>query len=240
MKNRIRKFNWHTEKQLTDYKSFTIKPISSSFQKWEKKLQIGKITVKTCPYIHNMNIDQIIDSIYPLPENSKTALKMNIAEVTRPKGHLLFKADKIESNIYFIKKGLVRAYTDQNDNEITYWFGKEGQTVISMKSYVADQKSYENIELLEDSELYALKAKDLQKLFNEDIHIANWGRKFAEQELVIMEERFISRQFQTATERYKQLLKNDPDLIQRVQLGHIASYLGITQVSLSRIRAEIR
>lgn len=195
---------------------------------------------ETCTYIHEMNIDQIIDSIHPLPEASRSALKENIAEVTYPKGHLLFRAGKIETNIYFIKKGLVRACTDQEDNEITYWFGKEGQTVISMKSYVGNQKGYENIELLEDGELYVLKAKDLQKLFNEDIYIANWGRKFAEQELVIMEERFISRQFQTATERYKQLLKNDPGLIQRVQLGHIASYLGITQVSLSRIRAEIR
>lgn len=187
-----------------------------------------------------MNIDQIIDSIYPLPEGSRSALKKNIAEVTYSKGYLLFRADKTETNIYFIKKGIVRAYTDQDDNEITYWFGKEGQTVISMKSYVENQKGYENIELLEDGELYVLKTKDLQKLFNEDIHIANWGRKFAEQELVIMEERFICRQFRTATERYKELLKDAPDLLQRVPLGHIASYLGITQVSLSRIRAEIR
>lgn len=109
-----------------------------------------------------------------------------------------------------------------------------------MKSYVANQKGYEDIELLEDCQLYELKTKDLQALFEKDIHIANWGRKFAEQELVKTEERLISRQFKTATERYKDLLKNHPDLIQRVQLGHIASYLGITQVSLSRIRAEIR
>lgn len=191
-------------------------------------------------YLSPMNIDQIIDSIYQLPEASGSTLKKNITEVRYPKGHMLFRADKIETNIYFIKKGIVRAYIDQEDNEITYWFGKEGQTVISMKSYVESRKGYENIELLEDGELYELKTKDLQKLFNEDIHIANWGRKFAEQELVIMEERFISRQFRTATERYKELLKDEPDLIQRVQLGHIASYLGITQVSLSRIRAEIR
>lgn len=191
-------------------------------------------------YLSPMNIDQIIDSIYQLPDGSRSTLKKNITEVRYPKGHMLFRADKIEPNVYFIKKGIVRAYIDLEDNEITYWFGKEGQTVISMKSYVESRKGYENIELLEDGEFYELKTKDLQKLFNEDIHIANWGRKFAEQELVIMEERFISRQFRTATERYKELLKDEPDLIQRVQLGHIASYLGITQVSLSRIRAEIR
>ncbi|MGJ8734563.1 MAG: Crp/Fnr family transcriptional regulator, partial [Cellulophaga sp.] len=87
---------------------------------------------------------------------------------------------------------------------------------------------------------YKLETSKLKQLFFDDIHIANWGRKFAEQELIKTEERLISRQFRTATERYQDLLKNNSDLIKRVQLGHIASYLGITQVSLSRIRASIK
>jgi CRP-like cAMP-binding protein len=103
-----------------------------------------------------------------------------------------------------------------------------------------EKKGYENIELLENSELYRLATHNLQKLFLEDVQIANWGRKFAEQELIKTEERFISGQFRTATERYVELLQNNPGLIQRVQLGYIASYLGITQVTLSRIRASIK
>lgn len=186
-----------------------------------------------------MEIDEIFDNIYKLPESSKQALKKYIQEVSLPKGHILLKAEKIETNIYFIKKGIVRAYAETLDNDITFWFGKEGDTIISMKSYVANQKGYEDIELLENCELYKLNTKELQKLFNEDIHIANWGRKFAEQELINTEERLISRQFRVAKERYIELLEKNADLIQRVQLGHIASYLGITQVSLSRIRAEI-
>lgn len=187
-----------------------------------------------------MNIDQILDRIHPLPTESKRALKTCATEVVYPKGHILLRADKIETSIYFIKKGIVRAYANTENNEITFWFGKEGDTIISMKSYVADQKGYEDMELLEDCKLYELKTKNLQKLFENDIHIANWGRKFAEQELIKTEERLISRQFRTAAERYKSLIKYNPDLLQRVQLGHIASYLGITQVSLSRIRAEIK
>jgi len=187
-----------------------------------------------------MNIDEIIDSIHLLPAESKSLLKKSVMEVKHPKGSILLHADKIETNIYFIKKGIVRAYAHQDGDEITFWFGKEGDTIISMKSYVANQKGYEDIELLEDCELYELKAKNLQKLFDGDIHIANWGRKFAEQELIRTEERLISRQFLTATVRYKELLKYSPNLIKRVKLGHIASYLGITQVSLSRIRAEIK
>lgn len=187
-----------------------------------------------------MNIDLIINNIYLLPDTSKELLKQSITEVQYKKGHILLKADTIEKNIYFIKKGIARAYSHIPDTEITFWFGKEGDTIISMKSYIANLKGYENIELLEDCELYELKAENLQRLFETDIHIANFGRRFAEKELIKTEERLISRQVRTATERYKELLKNSPDIVQRVQLGHIASYLGITQVSLSRIRAEIR
>jgi CRP-like cAMP-binding protein len=187
-----------------------------------------------------MDIDAIIDNIYLIPEKSKDLLKANISETAFPKGHLLFKVNKISSNVYFIKKGMVRAYAETADSEVTFWFGKEGDTVISMNSYVHDQKGYENIELLEPCELYEMQTEDLRKLFEEDIHIANWGRKFAEQELIKVEERLIFRQCRTAMERYKELMATDPELLQRVQLGHIASYLGMTQVSLSRIRAELK
>lgn len=187
-----------------------------------------------------MKIEQILDQISELPEASQLRFMACITEVRHPKGHILLRADKIETSMYFIKKGLVRAFADLMDREITFWFGKEGDPIISMKSYVENQKGYEYIELLEDCELYELKIKKVQQLFSKDIDIANWGRKFAEQELIKTEERLISRQFRKATERYHDLVIRNSDLIQSVQLGYIASYLGITQVSLSRIRAQIR
>ena len=189
---------------------------------------------------NGMELNQIIDTIYPLTAKSKNLIKESIIETKFPKGHILFKANKIETSIYFIKKGIARAYAYSDDNQITFWFGKEGDPIVSMQSYVNNQKGYEDLELLEDCELYELKIEQLQKLFLEDIQIANWGRKFAEFELIKSEERLIALQFNTATQRYLALLKNYPSIIQRVQLSHIASYLGITQVSLSRIRASIK
>lgn len=187
-----------------------------------------------------MDIDNIIDNIYPLSDQSKTLLKEKIYEITYPKAHVLFKVNRIASKVYFLKKGIVRAYANPEEAEITFWFGIEGDAVLSMKSYVENQKGYETIELLEPCDLYEIQTEDLRKLYNTDIEIANWGRKFAEQELIKIEERFISRQCNTALERYKELMNNHPDLLQRVQLVHIASYLGITPVSLSRIRSELK
>lgn len=125
-----------------------------------------------------MNIDQILNNIYPLSDTSRELLKKSITEIKYKKGHILFRADKIEKNIYFIKKGMARAYSYKDDFEITFWFGKEDDTIISMKSYIANQKGYENIALLEDCELYELKTENLQKLFIEHIDIANWETIF--------------------------------------------------------------
>lgn len=187
-----------------------------------------------------MEIEAILNGIYELPESSGRRMTEVITEVAYPKGHRLLKADRVERDIYFIKKGMVRAYINSSGDEITFWFGKEGSTVVSMRSYVENRKGYEDIELLEDCILYKLNVAALNRLFAEDIHIANWGRKFAEQELLKTEERLIARQFKTASERYSDLIKNNPELLQRIQLSYIASYLGITQVSLSRIRAKFR
>ena len=187
-----------------------------------------------------MTIDEIIDAIYPLPEASKKNLKQHIDEVSFTKGFGLMEENKLIPYIYFLKKGIARAYASSETNDITFWFGTEGEAVVSMKSYVEGKPGYESIELLEDCDLYQLEISKLKILFNEDIHIANWGRKFAERELVKTEELIISRQYKTGLERYKDLMKDKPYLLQRVQLGHIASYLGMSQVTLSRIRAEMK
>ncbi|NDV95442.1 Crp/Fnr family transcriptional regulator [Dysgonomonas sp. 521] len=187
-----------------------------------------------------MEIETVLDKIYELPAASKKNMIDSIVEVSFPKGYRLLNADKVERDVYFVKKGIVRAYINSYDGEITFWFGKEGDTVVSMKSYVDNEKGYENIELLEDCILYKLNTGALSDLFAKDVHIANWGRKFAEQELLKTEGRLIERLFGTATERYNDLMKTDPELLQRVQLSYIASYLGITQVSLSRIRSKLK
>lgn len=187
-----------------------------------------------------MEIDGILNRLYTLPAQSRDVLKAGISEVSYRKGHHLLRAGKVENSLYFIKKGIVRAYADAECGDVTFWFGREGDTAISMKSYVAGEQGYEHVELLEDCDLYVMKTDFLRDLFARDIHIANWGRKLTEIELIRTEERLISMQFKTAAERYTALMASNPDLLQRVQLGHIASYLGVTQVTLSRIRAGIR
>jgi len=187
-----------------------------------------------------MDIKIILGNIDKLPQENLNALESIVEKKSYPKGKVLFHANKVENNIYFIKSGIARAFSSKRDRDVTFWFGKEGDVLLSMRSYVEQQPGYENIELLEDCELYQIRSSELQKLYLQDIRIANWGRKFAEQEIIKAERRLINLQIGTASERYQELLEESPALIQRIPLGYIASYLGISAVSLSRIRAEVR
>lgn len=188
-----------------------------------------------------MELEKIIRGIYNMPEESVLRLSGSVEQVNFPKGIHLFEAGKVESRVYFISTGIARAYMRGNDGkDVTFWIGKEGDTLVSLKSYVHGEPGYETIELMEDSELYRIRREDLERLYHEDIEIANWGRKFAETEFISTEERLITMLYTNATDRYTRLLENNPDLLKRLPLECLASYLGITPTSLSRIRARIR
>lgn len=155
------------------------------------------------------------------------------------KGELLLQAGKVENTLYILEKGLVKAYETRADgHDVIFWFGMEGDVVLSMNSYVNQQPGYENVGILEDnSTVWSFPIMQLSELYETDIHLANWGRRVAEHELLRTEKVLLSRLFKTATERYQDLSLHHPALLQRVSLGDIASFLGMTQVSLSRIRA---
>ena len=187
-----------------------------------------------------MNINDIINSIYRLPQTSLDRLIASISEVEYPKRFHLHRENKKETKSYFIKKGIVRAYTHKDDKEVTFWLGQEGDLIFPLQTLFAGLGEYATVELLEDCVLYEIDLERLQDLYRNNIHIANWGRRYAECACIKSEKLFIARQFKTSSERYRELINEYPDIIQRVQLGIIASYLGISQVNLSRIRARIK
>ena len=187
-----------------------------------------------------MNINDIINSIYELPQVSLNTLIRLVSEVEYPKHFHLFLENRKGTKSYFVKKGIVRAYTHKDDKDITFWLGQEGDLIFPLQTLFAGLGEYTNVELLEDCVLYEIDLEQLQSLYYTDIHIANWGRKYAEYACIKSEKLFIARQFKTSLERYQELINEYPSITQRVQLGIVASYLGISQVNLSRIRAQIK
>ncbi|WP_431293266.1 Crp/Fnr family transcriptional regulator [Pedobacter sp. P26] len=175
-----------------------------------------------------------------LSDDSLREFTIHIKHIKHKKGTIIIGADKIESHFYILEKGIARAYCDGENQQITFWFGQNGDVLFSFNSYINNRPGYENIELLENSTLLQIKLSDLFSLYKRNLEIANWGRKIAEQELIATERRLIDRAFKGAAERYQEFIAQSPELIKRVALKHIASYLGVTQVTLSRIRATYK
>lgn len=162
-----------------------------------------------------------------------------ITEENKSKGDLLIKVGEVHQSVYFVKSGALRSYYINKDGkEVTYWFGFEGDVVASLGNFVNSTPSRENIEFLEDSTVLKISRPKLLELFDTHLELANFGRKIAEKALLEMEEQILLTQFTDAKNRYLKLIEKFPHILQRVKLGHISSYLGITQVTLSRIRAE--
>ncbi|MDQ0636644.1 CRP-like cAMP-binding protein [Pedobacter sp. W3I1] len=173
-----------------------------------------------------------VDSLYEISKH--------IQYVKHKKGTIIIHADKIEPYFYILESGIARAYSNGENQQITFWFGQSGAVLFSFNSYINNGPGYENIELLENCRLIQIRLTDLFLLYNQHLEIANWGRKIAEQELIATERRLIDRAFKGAAERYQDFVNQSPELIKRVALKHIASYLGVTQVTLSRIRAAYK
>lgn len=83
-----------------------------------------------------MDIREIISLKYVLPDVSMEKLNQCLSEVSYPKGFHILETGKVEKNIFFLKRGIVRAYTLIGGKEITFWIGKEGATIVSMNGYV--------------------------------------------------------------------------------------------------------
>ncbi|MBF0596315.1 Crp/Fnr family transcriptional regulator [Faecalibacter rhinopitheci] len=183
---------------------------------------------------------EIIQEYYPLSETAFQKINALATQVEMPKKTIVFDTKQYEPKFYFIAKGSARVYIiDDEGNEVSYILFLEKDYLLSFDSYLYKKPSYEYIELLEDSVLFELNTEELKALYANDLELANLGRTMSDQFAHYTEQRFIDRLSLSATARYLKLIENYPEIIQRIPLKYIASYLGITQVSLSRIRAKI-
>jgi CRP/FNR family transcriptional regulator, anaerobic regulatory protein len=153
------------------------------------------------------------------------------------KGHLLFKQGDNCRNIFYIEKGLARLYHySVEGKEITDWFFVENDFTTAIDSFCKHKPTYYYCELLENAIIYSIKYSDFEEMFKTSNSMAIFFFRIMS-EIAYKLSEFIYR-FQTAEERYKILLLDNPLIFQRVQLSYIASYLAITPETLSRLRAE--
>lgn len=152
---------------------------------------------------------------------------------------MLLTQGSICRRLYFVEDGALRGYYYLDDKEITHWFGFENDFVTSFHSFITGKPAVENIQLLEGSILWSIGREELDKLLNEFPDVERLLRIAYEKYYLRLEERYVNSQFTSAKDRYESLLRQAPHIIERVALGQIASYLGISQETLSRIRKSL-
>ncbi len=182
------------------------------------------------------------DSISPfvkLSAESREALLSLMKKGSLPKGHVLVHCGDICRNVYYVEKGLVRTFYLKDGKEVTERFKAENSFTCSMSGYVTNTPDGRQIELLEPSVIWSMPYTELEKLYDRYHEVERLGRYLITQEMVEIHHRLSELQFMPAQERYSKLIETDPSLLQRVPLGLISSYLGITQETLSRIRAKV-
>lgn len=173
-----------------------------------------------------------------LSTETEAELNKKIKVLTKQKGDFLLKEGQVVSNLFVIETGLVRSFYNVDGKETNVWFGFENGILGSVMPLFFNQPSIENIQFLEDTTLFYIPRSDLETFYKTSHEMSNIGRKMAEDYCKILEERAFLLQTHTAKQRYDWLIKNRPDAIQRISLGHIASYLGISQETLSRIKSR--
>ena len=179
-----------------------------------------------------------MEEFAPLNKEAKAALSevLRYHEVT--KGEMLVQPHKVCTRIYFVEKGLTRTFYDKEGKDITDWLSPEDNFAVSILSFIQQTPDRRGIEALEDTVLWSLEYKALEELCRSHHEIEHLFRLIVSYGLTMIQQRFDDLHFATALERYEKLMQNNPSLLQRTPLGHIASYLGITQETLSRIRAQ--
>jgi CRP-like cAMP-binding protein len=184
---------------------------------------------------------QLLEAIQ-LKTRIDTQLKERIEQFFQPhsiaKNELLLDIDQRTDYLYFIKKGIVHTYYFSEGKEITSWFYAENNFMTAWYSFFSRATSFEAIRALEDCELYRISYSNYYKLIEQSKQFNRFAQLMTEEIVVVTD--FYSKGWMqsSAHERYTQLKEFFPIIEQRVNLGRIASFLGITQETLSRIRKK--
>ena len=181
----------------------------------------------------------ILNYFHPLSEGVIKFLKEHAYSCSFDKGELLLEAGQVCEHIYFIKKGVVRGFIKEGKREITTWITGEGEMVSSILTFEEKGSAIENMQAIEDCEMLALTLVDLEKLYEQFPEFNIVSRKLLQKYYSDAEGRAFIARLTNAETKYRQFLTRYSHFANRVPLTYIASFLGITLETLSRVRRKI-
>ena len=192
---------------------------------------------------NNNKLSPVFDRILTLirefeessPEHSEYFIQKDLK-----RGEFLLKEGTICNYYWYVEEGLFRNFYIKDSTEIVSFFGYPGIILTSNQSFVLREPCRDNIQALTDASVYAINREAHSKLYEKSQVIQEIDRLFNALYIMWLEERLHLIQFCTAQERYNKLMQNEPFLINQIPVTYIASYLGISLETLSRIRSKYK
>ena len=172
-----------------------------------------------------------------LSESTKAEICSHLSIINLDKKQILIKENHLHSYAYFVIKGAVRSYHLKNGVEVNTWFALENDMVGSLQTY-NNNPARETIELIENSTLLSINLKQLKPLMLSNIQIASFINAIIEEYALFLEDNIYFSQMMSSMDKYQILLEKEPQIFQRIPLTYIASFLGISRETLSRLRAK--
>lgn len=161
--------------------------------------------------------------------------------VSLDKEAYFIRENQICNKVAFLDNGTLRTfYYSSNDEEVSYCFTFPGTLISAYSSFLTGAGAVENIQAIEASRLLVFEKQDLEELIEKNPKWLLFSKLLAEQQYIEMEQRVLMLQREPAEVRYERLMEKQPDLLQKVPLQYIASYLGITKRHLSRLRQNFK
>jgi CRP-like cAMP-binding protein len=175
----------------------------------------------------------------PLSSGDEEIVRKLFRERKLEKGEHLLESGNICKNIIFIEKGLVRYYTNNDGEEQTGYFNKEGEFVCDYPSFLPQKPSITNIQALEKTTINTISYADMQQFYKQVEHGERFGRLAIEYVFLNAVSQISSLYNDPPELRYQNFLSRFQDIGQRIPQYYIASYIGIKPQSLSRIRKRM-
>ena len=179
-----------------------------------------------------------IRSYISLSKEAEETIRSLGKEISKKKGEFVAEEGKTAKHLYFLASGVARTFLYLNGKDITHWISLENSLITSWHSYISQKPALEYVELTQDSQLVQISKESWNLLYEKHPELERFSRLVLEEEMAVIDEFYKGYYFLTAKEKYELLVSKAPEIVQKANLGHIASMLGITQETLSRIRGK--
>lgn len=182
---------------------------------------------------------QLLGSLHPLTPEIIDFLKQKATTKTVRKGKMLLRSGEVCHHLYFISKGAIRGFIKDEDKDITTWISIDNEIVTSISGLNDQAPSRENIQAIENSELLVISHADLETLYRNYLEFNIVGRKLLQRYYQDAEGRAFVARIPGTDHKYQYFVEHYPHLINRIPIKYIASFLGVTLETLSRVRKRL-